>query len=289
MEYGGELEKQLWRELLEWRRQRILREFEEDHLAPDERLDDVGWEIFYYAIDSGATSAEAARQAMHGTYRLRRLVRDDLNERHFRHLLHRWGEYGWRPVYGYDRSDAAAQLNYWRDQDLTNPSYVYFIQDGRKGAVKIGMTVDPEKRLRDLQTGNPRTLRIRHVIPGDRSTEKALHARFEPARIRGEWFGREYLPIILAFASGISEEMIHTYERSGDTPVLAQQGARVRTHREVLRIRKDLERLWLTFGTVSALVSFTGLEEEEVRDHLQHMAHSTLYPDIRRAVARLAA
>ena len=40
--------------------------------------------------------------------------------------------------------------------------YVYIIQSGKtkKSPVKIGMSDDPEKRIKQLQTGNPQVLRI---------------------------------------------------------------------------------------------------------------------------------
>jgi hypothetical protein len=66
--------------------------------------------------------------------------------------------------------------------------YVYFIQGQCGGAIKIGFSVDPAKRLKELQTGYPDTLKILFMIPGDESTERALHRLFEGARLKGEWF-----------------------------------------------------------------------------------------------------
>lgn len=66
--------------------------------------------------------------------------------------------------------------------------YVYFIQGQCGGAIKIGYSLCPEKRLRELQTGYPDTLMILLMIPGTESTEAALHRQFESSRLKGEWF-----------------------------------------------------------------------------------------------------
>ena len=56
--------------------------------------------------------------------------------------------------------------------------FVYFIAEPDPGYVKIGTAVDPVKRLRELQTGNPRRLRIERVIYGNAEHERVLHAYF---------------------------------------------------------------------------------------------------------------
>lgn len=67
---------------------------------------------------------------------------------------------------------------------------VYAISDG--WAVKIGKTGrDIDRRLRELQNGNPRPLRfiaaIDFDVPDD-SAEKRIHAYLENFRLSGEWF-----------------------------------------------------------------------------------------------------
>lgn len=66
--------------------------------------------------------------------------------------------------------------------------YIYFIQGQYGGAIKVGFSIDPRKRLKELQTGYPDTLRILLMIPGDEATERTLHRQFEGARLKGEWF-----------------------------------------------------------------------------------------------------
>ena len=65
--------------------------------------------------------------------------------------------------------------------------YVYWIQcDG--GPIKIGFSVNPEKRLRELQAANPYPLRILGTVRALKDDERDLHLRFAQHRVRGEWF-----------------------------------------------------------------------------------------------------
>lgn len=78
---------------------------------------------------------------------------------------------------------------------------IYFIQAGSHDApVKIGYSSsrDPEKRRKELQTGNPYRLRVIGVIPeGTVSREQELHYKFRSASLEGEWF--DYTPELREF------------------------------------------------------------------------------------------
>ena len=65
---------------------------------------------------------------------------------------------------------------------------VYFIADADNKYVKIGHSYDPQKRLADLQTSNPLTLRIVRQQPGGVREEKMLHKAWAHRRVNGEWF-----------------------------------------------------------------------------------------------------
>jgi hypothetical protein len=67
-------------------------------------------------------------------------------------------------------------------------SYVYFVQVGDDGPIKIGTAMRPQKRLMGLQGANPKKLHLRAFIQGGRREERVLHDRFADGRIRGEWF-----------------------------------------------------------------------------------------------------
>lgn len=68
------------------------------------------------------------------------------------------------------------------------PSWVYFVQAGEGGPIKIGFSSDVGSRIAALQSGHGEPLRLLAMVPGSRPEEKALHGRFAPARVRGEWF-----------------------------------------------------------------------------------------------------
>jgi len=72
---------------------------------------------------------------------------------------------------------------------ISRRGYVYIVTDGSH--YKIGITSgDVSRRLAQLQTGNPRRLRIVKVIGSDdpARTEHTLHVMLQHRRGHGEWF-----------------------------------------------------------------------------------------------------
>jgi hypothetical protein len=67
-------------------------------------------------------------------------------------------------------------------------SVVYFIQIGDSGPIKIGVSVDVQKRLQQLQTASPYQLRLLAKLLGGESKEAELHRRFAAFKMQGEWF-----------------------------------------------------------------------------------------------------
>lgn len=68
------------------------------------------------------------------------------------------------------------------------PGWVYFIQAGGDGPIKIGFSLSPATRLAQLQTSMPDRLRLLAQRTGSRADERDLHKAFQVHRIRGEWF-----------------------------------------------------------------------------------------------------
>lgn len=66
--------------------------------------------------------------------------------------------------------------------------YVYVIQMGHDGPLKIGVAISPQWRLRELQVGNPAELRIVTTFSGGFDLEQALHRKCAAHRMKGEWF-----------------------------------------------------------------------------------------------------
>jgi Meiotically up-regulated gene 113 len=69
-------------------------------------------------------------------------------------------------------------------------SFVYVIQAGEDGPVKIGSAREPSWRLNQLQCGSWQELHLRAVVPCQCSMAMELdaHALANSRRIRGEWF-----------------------------------------------------------------------------------------------------
>lgn len=79
--------------------------------------------------------------------------------------------------------------------------HVYLVQcDGDEGPIKIGIAVDPNRRLSELRIGCPYPMQLLATIWTDDADmdERRLHSRFHKSRIHGEWF--ECGPELLALA-----------------------------------------------------------------------------------------
>ena len=62
----------------------------------------------------------------------------------------------------------------------------YFIQSVLGGPIKIGISSDPPRRLKTLQTSCHQKLQIIAMLDGDQ--EKEIHRQFSHLRTYGEWF-----------------------------------------------------------------------------------------------------
>ena len=71
---------------------------------------------------------------------------------------------------------------------MKNSGYIYVIQLGEHGPVKIGHSADPKKRIDMLQVGAAETVYLRALVAGAQPDEKALHRKYDEFRMRGEWF-----------------------------------------------------------------------------------------------------
>jgi predicted GIY-YIG superfamily endonuclease len=70
---------------------------------------------------------------------------------------------------------------------------VYFLRAGNRGAIKIGIAKNVDRRIAALQAGNAFKLNLLASIPcinrkQAESLEGRLHRFFSKQRIRGEWF-----------------------------------------------------------------------------------------------------
>lgn len=69
--------------------------------------------------------------------------------------------------------------------------HLYVFQAAVTGAVKVGRSDNPERRLNDLQVGCPYRLKIILVAPSQGHSERRVHEAMKHTRTRfinGEWF-----------------------------------------------------------------------------------------------------
>lgn len=70
--------------------------------------------------------------------------------------------------------------------------YLYVICDDYNDLCKIGYSEDPDRRVAELNVGNPHQLRVAHRVRVDddrvRLLESKIHFELGPYRERGEWF-----------------------------------------------------------------------------------------------------
>lgn len=79
--------------------------------------------------------------------------------------------------------------------------------------VKIGYSVNPEARLKELQTGNPRKLSLIGTTKGSPQMEKNVHKFLKRYKHRGEWYPHSQkisLFIEYAISNGVNEAIEFT-------------------------------------------------------------------------------
>ena len=76
--------------------------------------------------------------------------------------------------------------------------FVYAIREKETGNIKLGISRDPQQRVKQLQTGNSSELELVAVRPAVNgyASEKELHSDAGAYRIRGEWFSEEALALV---------------------------------------------------------------------------------------------
>jgi hypothetical protein len=76
--------------------------------------------------------------------------------------------------------------------------WIYFIQCGDDGPIKVGFALDAEKRLGQLQVGNHHDLRIVAKIASERFRhESEIQHELRDAHIRGEWYEADAVVALL--------------------------------------------------------------------------------------------
>lgn len=95
--------------------------------------------------------------------------------------------------------------------------YVYFILNEASNKVKIGISIYPDSRIAQLQTGIHDRLTMLGYIIGDRHKERELHDKFSHLRCTGEWFDYDeelslFIKDVLGQTEPIDDEQSEIHE-----------------------------------------------------------------------------
>jgi hypothetical protein len=97
-------------------------------------------------------------------------------------------------VNAYENSSLTAALEIIKNIDIEDDiadRYVYVAKESESGRYKIGISSNPEKRIKQLNTGNPERLVLVHAYLASESgykSELLAHKTYEKNRLSGEWF-----------------------------------------------------------------------------------------------------
>lgn len=77
--------------------------------------------------------------------------------------------------------------------DLPPDRYVYVARESVTGRYKIGISINPVERVKQLNVGNPEQLELIHYYQANEAgylSERAAHEVYEDHRLHGEWFDK---------------------------------------------------------------------------------------------------
>lgn len=84
---------------------------------------------------------------------------------------------------------------------------IYFLHAPSARAIKIGISIDIDKRIQSLRSGSPVSLTLLGTIAGGADEEKEIHNRWAHIRMHGEWFSA-------------TSELLDDIDRMIDKPVM---------------------------------------------------------------------
>ncbi|MCD6293340.1 MAG: GIY-YIG nuclease family protein [Deltaproteobacteria bacterium] len=98
------------------------------------------------------------------------------------------GECGskWEICLGFHKGQTGAFINLL--DSCKEPDCHVYIETVGLSRVKIGFSVNPEDRVKQLSTGSPTELKLIAKIPGGANDEKELHEKFKHLLFEKEWF-----------------------------------------------------------------------------------------------------
>lgn len=161
--------------------------------------------------------------------------------------------------------------------------YVYLIQSGKdkKDPVKIGYSSDPEKRIKTLQTGNPKPLRLLMKIKCNsvkhaRDLERALHEMLKGQNVLLEWFRlnrSNVMKMLNSFANNKDFHQVEDMEGLFSYEELSVKGRIANATKGRDKVIKEMEncikRRKLECGIMYQLLSDRGLSTKETKEIIE--------------------
>jgi hypothetical protein len=79
-------------------------------------------------------------------------------------------------------------------EDMPSDRFVYVAQESESGRFKVGISKDPESRVKNLNVGNPEKLSLVAVFKATEFgylSETKAHEALKDYRLKGEWFSKD--------------------------------------------------------------------------------------------------
>lgn len=124
---------------------------------------------------------------------------------------------------------------------------VYFAYDVDKRYIKIGKTIEPNKRIKTLNGSIPFDIEFYKIVHGDIKFEQSLHKKFNALRLKGEWF--RYDKLILDYADSLPKYNIMEYNSLAiSDDAYKVLGYLYGGQYNVKDYSKDSNNIWLNFS-----------------------------------------
>lgn len=89
----------------------------------------------------------------------------------------------------------------------SDDSHLYFMQNKKTKHIKIGISIHPEVRKKQISAQEQADIKILHIVSSaGRKKEKELHMKYKKYNVRGEWFKPS--KVILDYIKSLKEEPI---------------------------------------------------------------------------------
>lgn len=88
--------------------------------------------------------------------------------------------------------------------DIPADRFVYVAKESTSGRFKIGISKNPEHRIKQLNTGNPEKLILIHAYlatEAGNQSEQLAHKLFDEHRLHGEWFSNVDLNLLPSYVT----------------------------------------------------------------------------------------